>query len=163
MIEPTGSLFGAGDIAVDIANAGQLGPGLSPGRLDIGGDYTQLATGQLLIELAGLDYDQLFVAGTASLDGRLDVTLYETFQPTAGDVCDILVADQILGEFSQTFLPLIDPLLAWRPEYLLDAASDDVLRLSVRAVPLPAAAWFFVAALASLGLMRRRASVPRHA
>lgn len=73
----------------DVAMAGVLSPGDSPGKLTMTGDYTQSSGGTFLAELAGLtagtQYDQLVVGGTATLDGTLDVVLLNGFVVQLGD------------------------------------------------------------------------------
>ena len=60
-------------------------PALRPARFPISGNFTQLSTGHLAIELggltAGVNYDRLQVSGTATLAGALDVTLINGFCP----------------------------------------------------------------------------------
>ncbi len=56
--------------------AATLSPGNSPGHLTITGDYTQGAAATMEIELAGTaadDFDQLTSAGSANLDGTLNL------------------------------------------------------------------------------------------
>lgn len=59
----TGNLF----------NYGRLDIGSSPGRFEITGNFTQGATGVLPIEIIATAYDQLYVDGSATLAGLLDV------------------------------------------------------------------------------------------
>ncbi len=169
-----GLLRGSGNIAAAVTNnGGTLAPGNSPGVLTISGDYTQGAAGTLLVELGGLaagaQYDVLAVTGTATLDGRLDITLYNlgggTFVPHLGEAFDILNARDIVGRFS--VLPLAGPAagLAWGVEYLHDVSgTTDVVRLSVlaspTAVPEPATHALWIAGLGFIaGVARRRTGV----
>jgi len=89
-----GLLGGAGTISGNLANNGLVTPGASPGRLVIEGNYTQTAGGALNIELdgliAGAEFDQLQVSGTASLGGHLNVTLVNGFVPGTNDVFPFL-------------------------------------------------------------------------
>jgi hypothetical protein len=48
-----GTLKGDGVVTSDVTNNSVVAAGNSPGFLDIVGDYTQTATGTLLIEIAG--------------------------------------------------------------------------------------------------------------
>ena len=59
----TGNLF----------NYGTLDIGSSPGRFEMTGNFTQGATGVLPIEIIGLAYDQLYIDGTATLAGSLNI------------------------------------------------------------------------------------------
>jgi len=150
-VETTGSLFGTGSIGVDLINEGMLGPGASPGLLEVDGDFVQTANGILQIELGGLvaggEYDQLQITGDGHLGGTLLVSLAELYTPVAGDVYDLLIAESLFGDFATTALPLLPSQLHWDLRYLLDPVQADVLRLRVQAVPLPAAVWLMVSAL----------------
>src|SRR5262249_23076003 len=68
-----GTLSGAGTIAADVTNAGQVSPGSSPGLLTIDGNYVQTSTGALAMEIGGTTpetgFDQLVVSGSATLAG----------------------------------------------------------------------------------------------
>ncbi|MDE2515499.1 MAG: autotransporter domain-containing protein [Rhodospirillales bacterium] len=75
-----GTLMGHGTIGGNVTNGGDVHPGGSIGILHIGGNYTQSSAGTLSIEITpnaaagpGIGYDQLAVAGTASLAGTLAV------------------------------------------------------------------------------------------
>lgn len=84
---------------------GLLLPGDSPGRLTLNvEDFTLGAEGVLGIELAGSvageQYDQLVVQGTAHLLGNLEVDLLDGFVPTAADRFAVLTAaDSVDGVF----------------------------------------------------------------
>lgn len=62
--------------------SGRLAPGNSPGVMVIAGNYTQLPTGTLEIEIGGPaigQFDRLEVnppGGNVSLDGALDLKLF---------------------------------------------------------------------------------------
>jgi len=166
--------FTGGTLAVDqftgnlVNNGGTLAPGNSPGTTNITGDYTQMAAGIFDVEigglLAGTEYDVLNVSGTASLDGTLNVSLFDLgsglFAPQAGDSFDILTAEILSGSFSTlSYAALLDPNLSWQIDYLTDAiGTTDVVRLSVvSAVPVPGAVWLFGSGLLGLiGVARRK-------
>jgi len=140
---------------------GGFNPGNSPAEVNIAGDAVLGAANTLQIELAGLtagsQYDRVNVAGDAWLDGTLDIDFYGGFNPVAGNSFDIIFASVLHGSFGTTLLPNLDPGLLWDLQYLLNPTSTDVVRLSVvAAVPVPAAAWLFGAALGLLGWMKRR-------
>jgi T5SS/PEP-CTERM-associated repeat protein len=67
-----------------VSNAGQAGPGSSPGQWTVDGDFTQTDTGTLTIEIAGdeagVSYDLLQVLGNTTLDGQLEVLLLNGLQ-----------------------------------------------------------------------------------
>ena len=76
-----GTISGVGTVGGDLDNSGAtVAPGNSSGVLAVDGNYTQGSGGTLAMEIEGLagpgegGHDQLAVAGTASLDGTLDVT-----------------------------------------------------------------------------------------
>jgi hypothetical protein len=84
-----------------------LGPGFSPGKITINGNYTQLKSGTLDIEVAGLktpgvNYDRLVVTGTATLGGTLHVTDINGFKPGPNDTVVPLTAGSISGKFDST-------------------------------------------------------------
>ncbi len=109
-----GLLHGVGTITGNVTNAGMFSPGSSPGVVNIMGDFTQDATGTLVIELAGLlagdDYDQLVIGGNATLGGTLDVLVLGGFTLADGMQFDIITVD---GTLTGTFVGLgQDSLLA---------------------------------------------------
>ena len=107
-----GTLGGTGVIQAPVVVAGRLAPGNSPGILQIQGNYTQLPTGVLEIEVGGLEpgtqHDQLVVTGTATLAGVLQVPIIDNFHPIAGDEILFLTAGEVVGTFSG----LVSPNLA---------------------------------------------------
>ena len=146
-----------GDLQITAGST--VSPGHSPGLLSVSGDYTQNALGTLLIEIDGLiaatEYDVLDVAGTASLDGTLQIDL--GFNAQLGDSFDILMAETIEGQFSSIeMLGTLSEGLRWVIDYDLDLGGQDIVSLQVAAVPVPAAVWLFGSALAGLGWMRRK-------
>ena len=161
-----GLLTGGGattDISGDVLNsAGRVAPGADIGALNIDGDYQQLNTAFLDIELGGiqqvLEYDLFNISGTATLDGVLAIALSDSFNPLLGDSFTILNAQSISGEFS--FLNFsnatLDEGLLWQHEYLLDPAGIDSLRIYVAAVPIPAAFLYPSALILLAGVARWR-------
>jgi hypothetical protein len=75
-----GKLSGNGTIQGVLENHGIVSPGSSPGTMAVIGDYTQDASGSLVLELGGLtqgvQYDLMSITGTANLQGTLEVDLY---------------------------------------------------------------------------------------
>jgi RHS repeat-associated protein len=101
-----GSFSGTGLIQGNLKNSANVDLGSSPGTLSVSGDFTQTATGTLSIKLGGTDqgsdYDQLNVAGSAHLDGTLDVNLVSGFGPTAGQSFQVLTFAASSGNFAAT-------------------------------------------------------------
>ncbi|VAW61063.1 hypothetical protein MNBD_GAMMA11-1603, partial [hydrothermal vent metagenome] len=146
-----GTLTGSGTINAGVFNNdGIVGPGNSPGTLTVGG-YTQDINGILNIELggvlAGTEYDVLAVTGTANLGGTLNVDFFDLgiglFDASLGDTFEILLAENINGEFDILTLAVLGEGLDWQLNYLIDfQGTTDIVQLSVvSAVPLPTAVW----------------------
>jgi len=93
------TLGGSGTVTADVISAGTTQPGNSPGVLEIVGDFTQTADGELVLELGSETWDQLLVHGTASLGGTLRLTSADGFVPEVGQVLSILDAQVLSGEF----------------------------------------------------------------
>ncbi len=94
-----------------VNDGGMIYPGagpINPGRLTIEGNYTQTSLGILQIDLNGTtpgsEYDQLIVTGTATLAGRLNVSV-SGYAPAVGDVFQILQAGSVAGDFEISSLP----------------------------------------------------------
>ncbi|WP_148075285.1 beta strand repeat-containing protein [Bythopirellula goksoeyrii] len=100
--------------------SGALVPGPDIMLTTVTGSYTQLAGGELSLEIGGTtrgsEYDALDVTNIVNLDGTLDVALIEGFSPNIGDSFDILTASSVLGTFASEDLPNIGDLL-WNVEY----------------------------------------------
>lgn len=107
-IKNGGFFNGSGTINGNVINNGTGSPGNSPGILTINGDYTQGSTGVLEIELggfvAGTEYDQLIVGGTATFEAgsSIEVTLLdldgdgEVFIPKGRSSFDIILANDFI-------------------------------------------------------------------
>ena len=129
-----GTLKGAGTITGGISNGGTVAPGLSPGILNVIGNYSQTAAGTLAIELngttVGTQYDQLNITGTVALAGALSITT--GFTPAEGDTFTILAndaTDAVVGAFAG--LPETAVVVAggtFRITYLGATGNDIVLK-----------------------------------
>ncbi len=126
----SGSAFGTGDVTVS-SNATLTGAGSFTGALTNHGtfspgddfalltlsNFTQSATGTLILELGGLgrglEYDALNITGTFSAGGTLRVLLSESFAPTNGDYFDLLDWTTFNGTFAQLDLPSLGGGLFW--------------------------------------------------
>lgn len=106
MVVPSGFNFrAAGSFFGGITNNGTLAPGSSPGTLSVNGNLTQAQDAEMVIEIGGTDaaneeYDRVLVSGSASLDGRLSVLLYDGFKPTEDDTFAFLQSSDVTGEFN---------------------------------------------------------------
>lgn len=93
-LESGDSLVGSGTLAADLVNGGTVSPGESPGIITVQGNYTQLETGMLEIQLGGTTpgtgHDQLVVTGDATMQGTLNVTKLPEFIPQLGDTFFII-------------------------------------------------------------------------
>ncbi|WP_425398457.1 hypothetical protein [Aeoliella sp.] len=100
-----GTLSGNGTIRGDTVVDGVISPGNSPGKLSFEGDFMQLATSILRIELgrgvAGVDYDLIEVAGIATLGGTLEIVVLPGFEPQLVDRFDFFAASEVHGVFDQ--------------------------------------------------------------
>src|SRR5207247_4221312 len=90
-------------IGPSLSNSGSVRAGAS-GTIKLGGDYTQTASGNLSIDLGGLvagtSFGQLSIAGTATLDGTLNLELVNGFQSAPGDTFDLIKWSSRSGTFT---------------------------------------------------------------
>ncbi len=125
-------LTGTGTITGDVSNSGIISPGTSPGVINVGGSYEQSDEGELSIELggttAGTGYDQLLITGAASLDGDLEVTLIDPFEPAEGDSFNIMTFASRIDEFVSVTLPDLPAGLGWIVSYSGTGVTLDVVR-----------------------------------
>jgi len=124
-------------IEVNVINYGEFEPGSSPGVVAVTGDFTQGPEGVLRIEMAGTDnsgvagpqFDQLSVGGTARLDGSLELCLIDGFRPEHGDIVNVVLGNAILGRFERVTGHQIDP-----NTFLVPLRLDNAIKL-VAALP----------------------------
>ena len=79
-----GVINGVGTISGPVTSAGTISPGFSPGRIFTTSNLTLQATSTVSMELGGTDtnlYDQIFVGNNLQVDGTLDVSLINAFDP----------------------------------------------------------------------------------
>ncbi len=101
----SGSLRGFGTIDSNLVNSGQVRPGGAgaAGTIIVTGDYTQNASGSLNIELGGTaagTFDVLSVGGSVALDGTLNVSLINSFNPAMSDQFMIMTWSTQSGSFA---------------------------------------------------------------
>ena len=101
-VSPNAILGGSGILAGTVTNSGSVQPGNSIGTLTINGNYTQNASGELVVEIneAGAA-DLLDVTGTATLGGTLQVDP-EPGLYLEGTTYTFLTAGSVIGQFSNT-------------------------------------------------------------
>ena len=104
----TGRIEGTGTLDVSeisFINEGFISPGLSPGTLEILGDYVQSPAGTLVLEVSGGDEgprDQIVITGNASLGGSIEVIFLGDYLPTSEDAFEFLtVSGTVEGQFDQ--------------------------------------------------------------
>jgi T5SS/PEP-CTERM-associated repeat protein len=144
LIDSTGTLSGdGGTIVAEVINGGQL----SAHALAIDGDYAQLGTGRLRIQIDGGPgsglFDMIDVSGQATVDGTL-ILDFTSFTPPQGSRYQYLVATSIAGEFDTFDILGLDPALL----------RYDTPTGSFTIVPEPAT--LSLLALGGLALLRRR-------
>ncbi len=106
------TLAGHGVVLGDLVSAGTIIPagasGNAVGTLNVNeGDYTQLETGELQIQIASSGADRLLVqGGNATLDGTLVLTFAGGPSLVPGTTYTVLQADKVYGTFSQVLVPL---------------------------------------------------------
>ena len=112
--------LGADSVVGDISiQGGVLAPGNSSETLSITGDYVQVATATLEIELGGTirgdEYDAMIVGGDLTLNGNLNVLQFGGFVPQAGDLFDILDFESanLISTFNNVNLPALASDLEW--------------------------------------------------
>ena len=100
-------------LTANVTNAGtlNLGSAITTADATIAGNYTQTSAGTLDIKLGGTaagQYDGLTVTGNVSLAGTLNVTLVNSFTPTAGDSFQILTyMGALIGDFTTKNFPTL--------------------------------------------------------
>jgi hypothetical protein len=91
-----GDFFGPGTAHFN----GGIAPGASPAEVSFEGSLALADTNTLFVEIAGntpgSQYDRLTIAGSASLDGTLNVSLVNGFTPGSGQQFTILAAGSIV-------------------------------------------------------------------
>lgn len=111
----SGTLTGSGGtLEADVINRGLIAPGGPTGSISVLGDFTQLSTGKLVVDIADADsFDHLSISGQASLGGKLEIKLLDSFVPSSGTIFDILDWNASSGAFSSIVLPPLPGGKAW--------------------------------------------------
>jgi len=100
-----GRLGGSGSVFASVTNTGGIvAPGSSTGRLRVLGAYDQEVGGTLEIEIGGptavSEFDVLSVSGGATLDGTLELSIINSFEPMEMETFQTLSATSVTGFFS---------------------------------------------------------------
>lgn len=101
-----GALTGSGIINGDLTlSGGYVSPGTSnsAGLLAVTGNYTQTDQGTLILEDGGATpdkFDQLIVAKTANVGGKLDLRTINNYQPTTADTFNSFSYGNVSGSFA---------------------------------------------------------------
>jgi hypothetical protein len=127
-----GTVLNASSVDFDLVNnGGTLAPGDPIGTTTVNGSYFVVnADSSLAIQLGGTadgEFDKLIVTADLLVDGSLDVSLMESFLPSAGDSFDILDFATISGAFAQVNLPALGGGLTWDQSNLLTDGSLSII------------------------------------
>ena len=128
------TVAGGATIGVEVVNRGTLVLGTSSGQATLA-ELTQEPGGVIEIEIGGLfpgmNFDQWLVAGTADLDGVLDVSMIGSFSPALGQTFNIISAGLRVGTFSIENLPTLAGDLGFRVNYLPTAVQLEVINAAL--------------------------------
>lgn len=146
------TLTGTGMVAGNLIVDGIVGPGFSPGTLEIDGNMTITAGAIFDVEIAGIlasQYDRLDITGDLTIDGTVALNLLG-YNPILGDSFDLAdwtgtATGTPLFDFTNATL---DPGIAWNTDNFLTDGTVWVV------VPEPSV--LLLSSLASLGLLVRR-------
>ncbi len=104
--------------------SGAFSPGMSPGIVNFSGDVEWTEEAQLVVEIGGTSlgsWDQSIIGGNALLDGELVIELLDlgngVYQPTAGDVFQIIQSASHQGTFEMINLPTLATGNRWVINY----------------------------------------------
>lgn len=133
----SGVLRGNGTVTGPIMNSGRIAPGLSPGELQIQPGLLIEPPGVVEIELGGvvpvIEHDRIFVGGllqfAGGLAGTLEVQLIDGFLPNPGDLFQVIIANEINGQFELVVNPNLPCDLDIEVQYVDD--EFDVVQLEV--------------------------------
>jgi len=97
IVATAAKIMGSGTVVGDVTQSGTIAPGESPGVIRIEGNWTQLASAILDLEIGGLlqgsEYDFMDVTGHAALNGTLQLHFINGFVPSATDTFTVIHAE----------------------------------------------------------------------
>jgi hypothetical protein len=119
-----------------IHNSGRIAPGQSTtGIILIDGTYFQMSSGNLEIEVGGTtpgtQHDQLQVAGSAELAGKLTVP-FIGYSPSISHTMLVLTADSITGRFDSLSFPDLNGSVAAQVTYTPTTATIGFVNATAR-------------------------------
>lgn len=158
-------LGGNGTVGGNLVNNGTVSPGYSPGAITVTGNYTQSATGLLVIELAsGTSFDRLTVNGPATLAGTLQVDVLNGYNPLGQTFTFLTATGGVNGKFTTvngTAMVTKNPTLLAAVTYTANSVSFALTQLPFAGFALtPNQAAVGTAAQASPGLYAAISALP---
>ncbi len=108
LLDSASTLTGGGTFGGNVTSDGTIRPGDSPGTLTINGNLTLNSNSVIEFEVlsfaggapvAGTDFDQLQISGTASLDGSINLVGLSPYDPMAADNFDFITFASASGNF----------------------------------------------------------------
>ncbi len=125
-----GTFSGFGTVTGDLTNAGEVDLSGAAGTLTVRGNYTQTAAGILGLAV-GSPFDPFAVSGSATLDGTLNVSLTNGFNPLQGQTIDAVNFGSVSGNFAAVNLPTSDGVTA----FTTDLAATDLTLVGATVPP----------------------------
>ncbi len=150
-----GQFGGSGMVNGSVINSATVAPG-DPQTLTINGDYTQNATGQLVIDIAGAnDFDKLDVNGKVALSGDVDFDFINGYVPMANTQFSFL---QTNGAVSGNFAAIdVNGLNCPTCSFNLSTLSFDTGSTApTNAVPEPCAMALLAVGSIAIAVVRKR-------
>ena len=120
-----GTLGGNTIVAGNMNNAGTLSPGHSPGTVTVNGNFVQQSGGTFQLQVqSSTIFDRLFVTGSATLAGTLQVQSWAGHQFAFGEAVPFIQAGSITGTFSS--IQMENPS-TFRGRFLVDGGTGTLL------------------------------------
>ena len=163
ILNSNGFLVGNGDVIGDIdGRGGVIGPGFSPGRIDITGGFTGSAIFDLEIGGSTSDlYDQLIFSGVVDLtDAILNVSFIDDFLPSTLDIFELIGASEFIGSFSPDRITYAGLPPGFDFDFGIDLSRGGFSLITERVtqVPEPSSVVLLIVGLGALAAFRRRST-----